>query len=112
MSSDAQKAPAYNFKLCPLADPAEDLRIFKITLTSVSQEAPVEGQIVKFNEKLKYTALSWCWGSRDAEKRMMRITHNDQPYDFEISKSLESALKELRRHKVEWIWIDQICKHI
>lgn len=103
------KYPQYSHKFCPLTDPAEDLRIFKITLSSTSHEDKVEGQILQFEEKQEYAALSWCWGPRDAPKTTMRITHNDQPYDFEISVALDSALKQLRRYKVEYIWIDQIC---
>ena len=107
--SNVQKHPPYSHKYCPLTDPAEDLRILKITLSSSSHDDKVEGQILQLDEKQEYAALSWCWGSRDAPKTTMRITHNDQPYDFEIAAVLDSALKQLRRYRVEYIWIDQIC---
>ena len=107
--SNVQKHPPYSHKYCPLTDPAEDLRILKITLSSSSHDDKVEGQILQLDEKQEYAALSWCWGSLDAPKTTMRITHNDQPYDFEIAAVLDSALKQLRRYKVEYIWIDQIC---
>jgi hypothetical protein len=107
--ANLQRPPPYNYNLCPLTNPAEDLRILKITLSSTSHDETVEGQIVQYNEDLKYYALSWCWGPRNASKTRMRITHQDQPFEFEISLALESALKQLRRHRVEYLWIDQIC---
>ncbi|KAF2429964.1 HET-domain-containing protein [Tothia fuscella] len=106
---DSQKYPPYDYKLCPLDDPAEDLRVIKITLHCDSHDDKVEAQIVQFDEEQEYAALSWCWGSYNAtEKATMRITHNDQPYDFQISLALNSALKQLRKYKVEYIWIDQV----
>ncbi|KAF2104442.1 HET-domain-containing protein [Rhizodiscina lignyota] len=109
--SDLQQHPPYDYAFCPLTDPAENLRILKITLSSSSYEDKVEGQILEFDEKqdLEYAALSWCWGPRDAPRTTMRITHNDQPYDFQISVALDSALKQLRRYKEEYFWIDQVC---
>jgi hypothetical protein len=104
--AESQKNPLYDYKFCRLTDPAEDLRILKLTF---SHDEKVEGQIIQFDEKLEYAALSWCWGPRDALKTTMRVTNNDQPYDFEISVALASALKQLRRYKVEYIWIDQVC---
>jgi hypothetical protein len=108
--ADAQRYRPYSYEFCQLADPAEDLRVLKLTLHSDSQDDKVEGQIIQFEEGQEYAALSWCWGPRNApENSTMRITHNDQPYDFEISLALNSALKQLRKYKVEYIWIDQIC---
>ena len=98
--------PMYHDDFCKLDDPAEDLRIFKLTMTSGPE---IEGQILRLPVGKEYVALSWCWGPRDSPTRMMRITHKDQPYSFRITVSLESALKELRRHRVEYLWIDQIC---
>ena len=106
--SGLQKHPPYSFDFCPLLNPAEDLRVLKMTL-SASHEDEVEAQILPLDPQQEYAALSWCWGSREVPKRTMRITHRDQPYDFEISASLDSALKKLRKHKVEYLWIDQIC---
>jgi hypothetical protein len=108
---DSARIPSYDYKFCPLVDPAEDLRILKLTLHSDSSDDKVEGQIVPFDERqqIEYAALSWCWGPRDASRATMRITHKDAPYDFEISESLDSALKQLRRLKREYLWIDQVC---
>lgn len=107
--TELQQNQPYDYRFCPLTDPAEDLRILKITLWTGSHDDKVEGQLVQFDEKVEYAALSWCWGPRDAPKTTLRITHKDRPYDFEISGALASALKQLRHKKVEYIWIDQIC---
>ena len=107
--SDPERLPAYSYDFCRLKNPSEDVRILKITLPSSNLDDMVEGQILQFDEGIRYAALSWCWGPRYTQKRTMRITHKDHPYEFEISTALDSALKQLRRYKVEYIWIDQIC---
>ena len=107
--SDPHRLSSYSYEFCPLTNPAEDVRILKITLASGSHDDKVEGQILQYDDKITYAALSWCWGPRSTQKTTIRITHKDQPYDFELSSALDSALKQLRRYKVEYIWIDQIC---
>ena len=82
----------YHYDLCPREDPAEDLRIFRLALTGGPDDI-IEGQILPLPDDQPYIALSWCWGARDSVKKKMRVNHNDEPYQFEITEALEAALK-------------------
>ena len=106
----SQEHPPYSFDFCPLPNLVEDFRVLKITLSSSHYEDEVEAQLLTLDQRQEYAALSWCWGPHYVPKRTIRITHRGQPYSFAISASLDLALKTLRKHKVEYVWIDQICE--
>jgi hypothetical protein len=57
------------------------------------------------DEPLRFTALSYCWGT-SSTKRVITVNSHDK----EITETLDTALRHLR-HATEpvMLWIDQIC---
>ncbi|KAH7413344.1 heterokaryon incompatibility protein-domain-containing protein [Cadophora sp. MPI-SDFR-AT-0126] len=51
-----------------------------------------------------YTALSYCWG--DASDTVPILVNNSR---LAITRSLQAALRELKRREYEYVWIDAIC---
>ncbi|KAI0840176.1 HET-domain-containing protein [Hypoxylon sp. FL0890] len=100
--------PKYSHeRLCPLSDPSNELRVLEIF---DNEHEPIEGKLVKSQREKKYSALSWCWGSREQDSECeIRIIQSSQSYAFPIPRNLESAIRALRNHKVFRVWIDYIC---
>jgi hypothetical protein len=101
----------YDFNLCRLQDTAKEMRILEII--SNNNEI-VECKLEKYVEVDGYCALSWCWGSpapgsETPNFKPIRIIHNNEPYRFEVSTNLESALRHLRQEKILRIWVDAVC---
>ncbi|KAK8017008.1 hypothetical protein PG993_015197 [Apiospora rasikravindrae] len=72
-----------------------------------------EEEMKRFEEarknRVKYEALSWCWGS-DEPRFALKIEEGDNTYKFKVKRELALALKYLRRKdRVRWLWIDAIC---
>ncbi|PMD47201.1 HET-domain-containing protein [Hyaloscypha variabilis F] len=93
--------PAYT----PLA--AEKKQIRLIDLSPGDYHKDLEATLVTYSlgDWPYYEALSYTWGSLEADRK---IILNGR--DFAIGKSLEDALRTLRRHdSPRRIWIDAIC---
>lgn len=107
MSIDIDKL----YKNCQLERPAVDLRILEIR--QAANEAMVECDLIMHDGTTPYDALSWCWGEpiQDETAKRMDIYYKGELFRFKVTPNLESALKQLRRHKVKRIWIDAICIH-
>ncbi|XXH00245.1 hypothetical protein Hte_006587 [Hypoxylon texense] len=96
----------YSYEFCPLGDLSKDIRVLEI-IDNTSD--PIDCNLVKNPPGKPYTTLSWCWGMQGQEYTEIRIIDENQPYEFKVPKSLESAIRMLRQHKKSRIWIDYIC---
>ncbi|KAI8965639.1 HET-domain-containing protein [Daldinia sp. FL1419] len=98
----------YSYKdLCPLDDPATELRVLEIANNG---RDPVECRLVKHQEGLPYSTLSWCWGRPGQEREAeIRILQSSRSYTFPVPQNLESAIRALRRNGQLRVWIDYIC---
>ncbi|KAN0113300.1 HET domain containing protein [Hyaloscypha variabilis] len=66
---------------------------------------------INLDDDLKYTALSYTWGSPDRPARLIVDTGgvNQGESAIKITKSLETALLQLRESTKITLWIDQLC---
>ncbi|KAI0897930.1 HET-domain-containing protein [Annulohypoxylon nitens] len=93
---------------CPLDNPSKEIRVLEIIDNS---HDIIECRLVKDKvDGQPYSALSWCWGKRDhSDKTVVHIVQPNQPYEFLVPRSLDSAMRVLRAHKVFRVWIDFVC---
>ncbi|KAK3395680.1 heterokaryon incompatibility protein-domain-containing protein [Sordaria brevicollis] len=65
--------------------------------------------------RLKYSALSYCWGSADEAQPVMIRDENQRKnllasVTMSVNRNLHSALRKLRRrHEPQILWIDLLC---
>ncbi|KAI1214963.1 HET-domain-containing protein [Annulohypoxylon truncatum] len=93
---------------CPLDNPSKEIRVLEIIDNS---HETIECRLVKDQvDGEPYSALSWCWGRRDHDdKTVVHIIQSNEPYEFLIPRSLVSAMRVLRTHRIFRVWIDFVC---
>jgi hypothetical protein len=66
---------------------------------------------INLDDDLKYTALSYTWGSQDRSAQLIVDTGgvNQGESAIDITESLETALLQLRESTKITLWIDQLC---
>ncbi|KAI1106096.1 HET-domain-containing protein [Jackrogersella minutella] len=102
-------APSYSHeKYCPLDNPSNEIRVLEIIENANEM---VECRLVKGRvDDQPYGALSGCWDNQDCnDMEIIHIIESDQPHDFLVPKSLNSALRALRAHGVPRVWVDFVC---
>ncbi|KAK7983293.1 carbohydrate-binding module family 18 protein [Apiospora arundinis] len=62
-----------------------------------------------WDQRVKYEALSWCWGTDDPKYALL-VRENGLTYKLEIKRELAVALKNLRYpHQMRTLWVDAVC---
>ncbi|KIX92462.1 uncharacterized protein Z520_11782 [Fonsecaea multimorphosa CBS 102226] len=64
------------------------------------------------NVKLKYVALSYCWGKGRSKGRTTPCNRDKRLVSFEtwaLPKTIRDALKLVRALGLKYLWVDQIC---
>ncbi|KAF2654208.1 HET-domain-containing protein, partial [Lophiostoma macrostomum CBS 122681] len=60
--------------------------------------------------RLKYEALSYCWGDIRQTVGITLVGDNASSVEFQISSNLERAIKRIRQPKeIRVFWIDLLC---
>jgi len=96
----------YNYAKAQLRDRSNDIRLLYVKQAE-SYDDPLRCHLNVFSlDSLprKFFTLSYCWGTKLHRKTLIIDGES-----LEISGTVDSALRHVRRLKVRWIWIDQIC---
>jgi hypothetical protein len=113
LSLDPGSLPRYVYRSLQLSS---SLRLLRIMPAEPTNEV-IDCQLVEVDNLYTthpdgmegYEALSWCWG-RNKESEEIHIHENQRIYSFNVSPTLNSALKAMRsRREVKVLWVDAIC---
>jgi hypothetical protein len=93
----------------PLPPGPDSIRLLRLRLDK-EEIAPIQCQL--FNYSLDesdrrpplYEALSYIWGNPEKTLPILLDGHY-----FNVTQNLHAALRHLRDHSIEWIWVDAIC---
>ncbi|XP_014550168.1 hypothetical protein COCVIDRAFT_66199, partial [Bipolaris victoriae FI3] len=66
------------------------------------------------NERLKYAALSYCWGHPDVCKpnkttKTNKTSREEKICLSELTRTLRDAIELVRKLEINYIWIDALC---
>lgn len=93
---------------------AGEIRLLKLspaksTSELLSSQEPLEGQLVhvRLNNSPEYTALSYFWGT--VQERASTDCIQIRKSVIDITRNLGDALRTMRFHDKQHIWVDQIC---
>jgi hypothetical protein len=99
-----------NFTYIPLTD-SDKIRILRLQEGHGGAELVGELITLKQGEEMKYEALSYWWGRKEAGHVLM-LKKDNVRYSFPILPELENALRQLRlRDQPRHLWVDAICIH-
>ena len=87
-------------RLIDVAEHEEDIRI-------------VETKVSTIDKKVRYAALSHCWGSPELMPiRTLKVNVQNTPYDIayeSLSKTFKDAVTITRKLGLRYVWIDSLC---
>jgi hypothetical protein len=105
------------FQYTPLDIPNAQIRVVDLhpfngaLVPHQQQDLRCSVRTINLDDDLRYTALSYTWGSPDRPARLIVDTGgvNQGESAIQITQSLETALLQLRESTKITFWIDQLC---